>query len=473
MRRFAGIRRAGLNLWHPPGGLFAMLQTVLVQGATVAVNLATGIITARLLGPEGRGEFAAVSLWLILPPMLATAGFQSAVVYFTRHDPEGARFSGLTGLLAASLAFLPICAAFYWFAPQLMHGYSASIVTLARIIIVLSVVNVWCVIGRQALLAVKNFRAFNATGYGASFAYLLLLLPLAAFGAVTPHSAVYAQFAGTAIVLIPIFAWLLGEWGRRPQHATANRILRQNPTDRLSVKVDIRAFVRYGLRAAPIDIVTVLSGTIDRVVLVSLVSASDFGIYAVALSFARILYVVQTAVSSVMLTDLAARPSQDVQPLVHQTFRLLLWGLSLVCLACFLVDRRLLGLVYGPAFVSAAPVFRVLLVEGAITCLAQLLIQAYLSAAKPGIPSVWQVITFGLAAVGMLVLTPYFGVMGAAASLAFASTVRLIVLLASLPRIGLALPNPLPRMQDLTAARQLLTPQPKPPHPANKQAMAD
>lgn len=205
MRRFDGLRRAGVKLLHPTGGLFAMLQTVLVQGATVAVNLATGIITARLLGPEGRGEFAAVSLWLIVPPMLATAGFQSAVVYFTRHDPEEARFSGIAGLLAASVVFVPICAGFYWFAPQLMHGYSASIVTLARVIMVLSVVNVWSVIGRQGLLAVKNFRAFNATGYAASFVYLLLLLPLVALGAVTPHSATYAQFAGTALVLIPTF----------------------------------------------------------------------------------------------------------------------------------------------------------------------------------------------------------------------------------------------------------------------------
>ena len=47
MRRFDGLRRAGVKLLHPPGGLFAMLQTVLVQGATVVVNLATGIITAR------------------------------------------------------------------------------------------------------------------------------------------------------------------------------------------------------------------------------------------------------------------------------------------------------------------------------------------------------------------------------------------------------------------------------------------
>jgi len=457
MRRFDGLRRAGLKLLHPSGGLFALLQTVLVQGATVLVNLATGIITARLLGPVGRGEFAAVGLWLILPPMLATAGFQSAVVYFARHDPEATRFSGIAGLLAASLAFVPICAVFYWFAPQLMHGYSASIITLARIIMVLSVVNVWSVIGRQGLLAVKNFRAFNATGYGAAFVYLLLLLALMGLGAVTPHSAAYAQFAGTSVVLIPTFWWLLGEWRERRQHATSTT----------------RAFVRYGLRAAPIDVVTVLSGTIDRVVLVGLVSASDFGIYAVALSFARILYVVQTAVSSVMLTDLAARPSEDVQPLVHQTFRLLLWGLVGVCALCFMVDRQLLGLVYGPDFVAATSVFRVLLVEGAITCLAQLLIQAYLSAAKPGIPAFWQVVTFGLAALGMLALTPYFGVMGAAASLAFASSVRLIVLLAGLPRIGLALPNPWPRIRDLTAAVQFLSRLRSTPAARKEQALAD
>ena len=41
----------------------AVLQTLLVRVFILAINLATGIITARALGPIGRGELAAMQLW--------------------------------------------------------------------------------------------------------------------------------------------------------------------------------------------------------------------------------------------------------------------------------------------------------------------------------------------------------------------------------------------------------------------------
>lgn len=70
----------GAKLLRARGGFFAMLQTLLAQGATLVVNVGTGVITARMLGPVGRGEFAAACLWLILPALIATSGLRSAVV---------------------------------------------------------------------------------------------------------------------------------------------------------------------------------------------------------------------------------------------------------------------------------------------------------------------------------------------------------------------------------------------------------
>ena len=44
-------------------GSAATLQTILTRLLILAINVGTGIITARLLGPEGRGEQAAMALW--------------------------------------------------------------------------------------------------------------------------------------------------------------------------------------------------------------------------------------------------------------------------------------------------------------------------------------------------------------------------------------------------------------------------
>ena len=38
-------------------------STVVVQGLTLGFGILTGILTARMLGPVGRGEYAAIIIW--------------------------------------------------------------------------------------------------------------------------------------------------------------------------------------------------------------------------------------------------------------------------------------------------------------------------------------------------------------------------------------------------------------------------
>lgn len=391
-----------------------------------------------MLGPVGRGEFAAACLWLILPALIATSGLRSAVVYLSNRDREQAGSICIDGLLVATAVFVPLSAASWFATPYLMHTYPPRIVALAQIIAVLSVVNVWSMMARQGILAAKNYRAFNLTGAGNPFVYLLLLSGLAAFGLVTPVSATTVQLLGVVLVLFPTVVIVVRGWRG------------------LSIRVGttIRSLCRYSLGAAPIDIVAVLNGWLDRIVLVGLVSAYDFGLYVVAISFARILYVLQTVVSTVMLTDLAAKPAAEIELFVHRAFRVMLWGLAAVFGIALLLDTQVLGLVYGERFVAAVPLFRVLLFEAIVACLGYMLTQAFLASGKPGLPSFLQVFTFGLALVGMFALTPHYGAMGAAVALAAASTVRVLLLLCCLRRIGVRLPNPLPRASDFAPLLQ-------------------
>lgn len=127
-----------------------------------------------------------------------------------------------------------------------------------------------------------------------------------------------------------------------------------------------------------------LNGWLDRIVLVGLVSAYDFGLYVVAISFARILYVLQTVVSTVMLTDLAAKPAAEIELFVHRAFRVMLWGLAAFFGIALLLDTQVLGLVYGERFVAAVPLFRVLLFEAIVACLGYMLTQAFSLPVSPG-----------------------------------------------------------------------------------------
>ncbi len=426
------VRSAGRQLLRPEGGIFAVLHAIAAQGLTMGLNVATGIITARLLGATGRGEFAAASLWLFLPPMLAIAGVQNAIVYQTGVRPNRAASISVAGLLISTAMFIPIAGVCILLMPRLMQTYRPEIIEVAQIAIVTSILQVWFSLVRQSLLAVKNFAAYNSAGYLASLTYLLLLIGLVLMAAVTPQNAVLVQIIATLIVLVGLMYRCVADWQWR----------------RVRPRAVLRAVATYGLKAAPIDIVSLFNSSLDRLVLIGLVAPAELGMYAVALSFARILLVLQAAVSAVALVDLTTRPRAEVELFVQRMFRLLLWILVLTCGVLYTFDQRLLSLVYGPSFAQATTIFRILLIEASASCIGQVLMQVFLAAAAPGIPSFIQVASLVVTALTMFAVVPTYGAVGAAAAVAIASILKLACLLGCLHRIGVAIPSPLPRLSD-------------------------
>ncbi len=414
-----------------------MLQTLIAQCFVMVVNLATGILTARLLGPTGRGEFAAVSLWLLLPSFLAVAGLQSGIVYQSRHAPEQRAAVGLAAGIAGTTAFVGLALISLWCLPALMHGYDSWVVALAQAATLVSVINVWTTIIRQCLLAERDFGAYNVFSSSSAAVYLVLLIALALAGSLTPTTAIWAQVLGTVSILAFGLWRLLWRWKGRLTWLASS----------------LRPLLSYSARAAPADLIAILTHNVDRLVLVALVAPAEFGLYSVAIAFARILGVLQTSVSTVTLADLAGKPPEQIERFVHLTFRVLAIILIVGCGAMLLVDRSLLRIAYGADFVQAAPIFRVLLLETALSCLGQVLLQAFLASGRPAVPSMAQAASFAVTAAGVLALAPMFGAIGAASALAFGALVRLCVLLACLGRIGLRLPRPLPGWDDVTLLR--------------------
>ncbi len=444
MKYFRNLLRA---IAGARGAVSAIVQTALAQGLTMGVNIVTGVITARLLGPVGRGEFAAASLWLLLPSTLAAYALQNTFIYHVRQRPDQSGSIGFVAWAMATTLFVPLLLICHWLLPLVMHTYSPSIIALGQTALLLSVTNVWLGMFRQWLLATQQFSRANMFLYGVAATYLVLLLVLTACHAVTPASATYAQIGAAGI-------WLLGAF---PGIRRAAR--------RLAVKDwenHLRRLLDYGLRAAPIDMVTVLSQNLDRIMLVMLISPADFGLYVVALSFARSLSIFQSAVSSVMLTLLADQTKSAIQSFTHRCFQVTLFGLLIVCCVTLLVDRTLLKFIYGPPFAAAVPVFRILLLDVALSCLGQILIQAFLACNASGVASGIQVVSFALTAAGMIILTPAWGGIGAATAFAAGSLLRLGLLAAALRRIGIGMPSIIPRRIDCESAlrcfRQLAKP---------------
>ena len=66
-----------------------------------SLGLVTGILAARLLGPVGRGELAAIQTWPSVMATIAMLGLPEAVVYFSAKEREqSGRYLGSAMVLA-------------------------------------------------------------------------------------------------------------------------------------------------------------------------------------------------------------------------------------------------------------------------------------------------------------------------------------------------------------------------------------
>ncbi len=434
------VRRLLTSVMQARGGALGMLQTLIAQVGITAVNVGTGVLTARLLGPVGRGEFAAAIMWFMLPPLIATAGLQSGLVYQLRRDAAEAGSIGGAGVLVSTVVYIPVGLVCLLVMPYFMHQYSERVVTLAQLGVLSGLLSVATVLARQSLLGTRQMHLYNLSQTYGPIAYLLLMLAALPFTALTPTVAVLAQIAGTAIVLLPTAWW-------------ATRCWRGQPFRPLAV---LRSLMRYSSHAAVIDLVNVIAWQTDRLVLIGLVAPAEFGLYAVAVSLARLMSVMQTAVSSVTLADLSHKPAAEIEPYIHRTVRIMFWMVLAACAGGWIFGGMLMRLIYGAGFGAAVPIFHVAMAEAASSCISQILVEAYLASGRPSFPARVQAVYCVLLVGALLLLTPLWGGLGAATAMLFAMIGKIALLLAGLRRIGLRRPSLIPQRADLDLARGLL-----------------
>src|SRR6266851_4167131 len=77
--------------------------SLVASGLVQLLNVVSGIVIARSLGPAGRGELAAVLLWPALLASLSGLGTTDAITYLTARRPERTRDVAATGLLLSLL----------------------------------------------------------------------------------------------------------------------------------------------------------------------------------------------------------------------------------------------------------------------------------------------------------------------------------------------------------------------------------
>lgn len=405
-------------------GAAATLQTLLARLCILVINIATGIITARALGPEGRGEQAAMILWSGFLAGVMTLGIPSALIYNFRHYPKEKSEFFAAALLVGTVMGVFASLVGIVFTPRWLSQYSAETTYVAQWLMLTAPLTLLQLVVAAALEANGEFATSNLLRCLLPLTTLIALVVLALASALTPFTAALAY----ALTGLPVFFWVL------------TRLWRLLHPQWWGIGTACKRLINYGLRSYGIDLVSTLSWYVDQVLVIGLLTPASMGLYVIALSLSRMLYVFQISVVTVLFPKTAALPTTEVVALTGRAVRVSTAFTLLASVAVLILGPVLLRLFYGSEYMGATAVLRILVIQVVLSGATMVLAQAFMALGRPGTVTILQGIGLGLSVPLMLWLIPIYGLVGAGLALLISSVVRLLLVLVGYPTLLEVLP---------------------------------
>jgi len=249
-----------------------------------------GVLSARLLGPSQRGQYAVLVVIATAVGLLGTAGLQFWVALQVAR-PEGDAVEPVIGrqLRVATLGLVPfflcslaVAGAFGLASPVEVSAAALLAFATTWSMLELAVPNGLLRMGAVALITTASGATFLVwMGIGLAFGF---------------SSAAYAV-GGAAVanlVMVPLARRHRRSLPRRDQH--------------LPVAGLHRRAVRVGLPAGAGELLTLATFRLDLVLVAALLTRSQAGVYAVALALSELLWVIPDGVAQVLVPHVARQP---------------------------------------------------------------------------------------------------------------------------------------------------------------------
>ena len=380
-----------------------------------ACGAATGILTARLLGPVARGELATVILWPTILSILGLMGCNCVLAREVARDPKRECDWAVVGVVVGLATALSFLLAGYFLIPLLLpsdRGYLLPVARLCLLLIPLDIFN-------QVLLAIEHgrmrWRRYNLMRLSFFLFYLLLI------GLIGVTRRAQVRWFVSAFLVSHLLALLL-RLGMHRWSLAGGRL-----------RLDgCRQLLRAGMPYFGATISNLVSLQLDTILVVSLLNTEAAGIYAVAAAFAN----GQSSLGDALgITSFAVvsneRNSGSQERIITETFRqsaLVSCGVGLVLagLIPFLVVP-LFGFQYSRSIWPAV----VLALAACLAASTNILNQGLRGAGRPHAGVLSQLLGSGVLALGALFFLRRFGLMGMAWAVLLSSCTQMLVLVAA------------------------------------------
>ncbi len=309
--------------------------------AALAFGLLVSIVLPRVLGAEARGEYQLAVKLAALVLAVAQWGIPEVLLQFmAEHKAEVGELIGTSlglGLAGATVVAVLMGVASPLFKDNLLRGVEPGLLVLTLGGSVAAIVGL---LARRFIQLQGGLAVYNGLDVARTLLFLALVL---IGGALAPRQAI-----------VPVWAWLIAEvalafaaafWLRSLRWTFKPQLVRQLATAGAPIQLGLVAMFIGSEGGA-----FVLNANLD---------VATVGIYAVALSIARLILQVSTALRTALQPRLIPADSDSAAVTVRVTRHGLMWMLLMALVLA--VGAPLVPLIFTSEFSAAVPALVVLL----------------------------------------------------------------------------------------------------------------
>ncbi|HEV2493920.1 MAG TPA: oligosaccharide flippase family protein [Terriglobia bacterium] len=388
--------------------------TFVAQAGILGLGAVTGVLAARMLGPQGRGELTALSIWPMTLIFLCSMGLDAALVFHVGKQQFKLTEVWTAGVVLGALQTVAVVLVGLVVLPLALRGYSAGVRHLSFVFLAFAPVFM---VGGQSLAIFRGqvkMTAYNTVRTIAPAVYAAGLVTLFLLRWHSLSAVVGCQLAGVAL-LVAVGYTLLCRWD------TLRFVWNTGA---------LKGLVSFGWKTQLSNVTAFVNQRIDQLLLSLFIPPHDLGLYVVAVTVTSGMGIFPAAAGTVTFASGASMKPQDAARIISRSLQASLLWLGAGAIVLFAVVPWAIPWVFGRPFAGSVLACRVLLPGTVALGLNQVLYDGARALNQPALPSYSEGSSLIITAGCLYLLVPRIGFLGAAIASTLAYTVSFIVTLA-------------------------------------------
>ncbi len=315
----------------------SVAMTLGTRGLALPIGIASSVLTARLLGPEGRGIIVLLTVLQGLAIQFGSVGFNASMTYFISRDRSLSEAVGSNAFVVATVAGV-LTAFLFLGAEQIFPGVLLGSVDLFYLLIFVFALPFcfYTQFFQNMFLAHQRIVEFNILDLTSRVLQLVgFFLVLFVLG----FSTVEAVISMTAATIL---TGVISIW--RTNLLSPVRLRFDRPL--------FREMFLYGIRSYAASFLMFLVFRVNIFLINLLLGEAEAGVFSVAMQITDVLYLIPVTLGLILFPKVSA-DQQDKGELSAKVFRFSLVVMTLACLVLALFGEVFIIILFGESFRGA------------------------------------------------------------------------------------------------------------------------